>query len=187
MSKAQTFLFAIFTFGEVALGCNNGHADSTNSPAPPITTMPVTVSKDDAKFVADAVEGGMMEVQLGQLAQQKARSEAVKSFGSIMEKDHTSSGSRLKALAGEKSIVLAAAMSPDMQKKIDRLKNDDKSFDKDYIELMVDDHKEDIKEFGDELKKGSDADIRAFADSTLHMLHIHLDSAQSCQRQLEKI
>jgi putative membrane protein len=104
----------------------------------------------------------------------------------MMERDHTASGNRLKALAQEKSITLAAAMSPDMQKKIDKLRTDD-HFDKDYIDLMVEDHKGDINEFADESKKGSDADIRAFADSTLHMLHVHLDSAQSCHRQLKKM
>ncbi len=173
MKKPTNYILSLITssavvLGLITLGCNNGQPDSTvaakdtnaakidsaNSPAPPVTTMPATVSKDDAKFVVDAVQGGIMEVQLGQLAQQKARSASVKSFGSMMERDHTSSGNHLKALAEEKSITLAGAMSPDMQKKIEKLKHDDKNFDKDYIELMVDDHKEDIKEFDNESKKG---------------------------------
>jgi putative membrane protein len=200
MKKPFGQILCAIILGSLFLGCNNGQTDSTtaakdtnaakidsaNSPAPPVTTMPATVSKDDAKFVVDAVEGGMMEVQLGQLAQQKAGLASVKSFGSMMERDHTASGNRLKGLAEEKSITLAGAMAPGMQKKIDKLKNDDKNFDRDYIDLMVDDHMEDIMEFNIESKKGSDADIRAFADSTSHMLHIHLDSAQSCQNHLKK-
>lgn len=164
---------------------NNVKIDSANSPSPPTNAMPVTVSKDDSRFVVDAVEGGRMEVQLGQLARQKGSSQQVRGFGAMMERDHTRSGDRLKAIAEEKSITLAGAISPAMQKKIDDLKTD-KNFDKDYINLMMDDHKEDIKEFEEESKKGSDADIRAFADSTLHMLHIHLDSAESCYRMIGK-
>jgi putative membrane protein len=180
-------------------GCNNNPADSAqaakdsnsvkidsaNSPSPPVNTMPATVSKDDSRFVVDAVLGGMMEIQLGQLARQKGSSQQVRDFGAMMEGDHTRSGDRLKGIAEEKSITLAVALSPATQKKIDDLKTD-KNFDKDYISLMVDDHKDDIKEFEEESKKGSDADIRAFADSTLHMLHIHLDSAESCHRMIGK-
>ena len=47
-----------------------------------------TVSHGDKKFMHEAAAGGMMEVQLGQLAQQKAESQDVKDFGSRMATDH---------------------------------------------------------------------------------------------------
>jgi putative membrane protein len=53
--------------------------------------------------------------------------------------------------------------------------------------MMVDDHKKVIKSFEDESKNGQDADIRAFADSTLHTLQHHLDEAQKCEKMVGKM
>jgi len=61
-------------------------------------------------------------------------------------------------------------------------KKNGKDFDKAYINMMVDDHKKVISSFEDESKKGSDADIRAFADSTLHTLRHHLQEAEKCKK-----
>jgi putative membrane protein len=47
---------------------------------------------------------------------------------------------------------------------------------------MVDDHKKVISAFEDESKKGGDADIRAFADATLHTLRHHLQEAEKCKK-----
>jgi putative membrane protein len=100
-----------------------------------------------------------------------------------MEKDHTAAGDKLKALAQSKNITLPSALSTDSQKDVDDLqKKSGKDFDKAYISLMVDDHKKVISAFEDESKKGSDADIRAFADSTLHTLRHHLQEAEKCKK-----
>ena len=53
--------------------------------------------------------------------------------------------------------------------------------------MMVSDHKKVISAFEDESKNGSDADIRAFADSTLHTLHKHLDKAEKCEKMMSKM
>ncbi len=41
--------------------------------------------------------------------------------------------------------------------------------------------------FNDESKNGSDADIRAFANSTIHTLQHHLDEAEKCNRMMKKM
>ena len=163
---------------------NAAKMDSTGTDAAGKTSsMPASVSKDDADFAVKAADAGMTEVQLGQLAQQKGMAKDVKDFGAMMEKDHTAAGEKLKALAASKNITLPAAISPDMQKHVDDLQQKSgKDFDKAYINLMVDDHKKVISAFEDESKKGSDADIRAFADSTLHTLRHHLQEAEKCKK-----
>lgn len=188
------------SFALFVLSCNNSQQDATKdakdsnatkmdstgtdtSGAGRTSSMPASVSKDDADFAVKAADAGMTEVQLGQLAQQKGMAKDVKDFGAMMEKDHTAAGERLKALAASKNITLPAAISPDMQKHVDDLQQKTgKDFDKAYIDLMVDDHKKVINAFEDESKKGSDADIRAFADSTLHTLRHHLQEAEKCKK-----
>jgi len=105
-----------------------------------------------------------------------------------MVNDHTGAAEKLKAVAAKKNITLPADISSDMQQNIaDLQKKTGKDFDKAYIDMMVSDHKKVISAFEDELKNGSDADIRAFADSTLHTLHHHLDEAQKCQKMGSKM
>jgi putative membrane protein len=62
-----------------------------------------------------------------------------------------------------------------------------KEFDKAYIEQMISDHKKVISAFESEAKNGSDADIRGFADSTLHVLRHHLDEAEKCHKMMKSM
>ena len=134
----------------------------------------------DASFMKSAAEGGMSEVELGQLAQQKASNPAVKDFGAMMVKDHTAANDKLKALAASEQVTLPDSPSL-MQKasktKLNMLSGD--SFDKSYVKGMIDDHKEDIKEFQNEISEGKDPQARAFASATLPTLQMHLQKIQS--------
>jgi putative membrane protein len=134
----------------------------------------------DASFLKSAAEGGMSEVELGQLAQQKASSPAVKDFGAMMVKDHTAANNKLKALAASEQVSLPDGPSM-MQKaskaKLSMLSGD--SFDKAYVKDMIDDHKDDIKEFQKEISDGKDPQARAFASATLPTLQIHLQKIES--------
>ena len=146
------------------------------------TAMSASISDHDTKFAVDAANIGMMEIALGKVAQQNAKSKDVKDFGAMMVKDHTSAGDELKKIADAKHITLPTELSADDQKKIDDMKaTTGKSFDKSYIDMMVKGHKNAADEFQEEIKQGSDADLRAFATKTLDVIHAHLNAAQKCQ------
>jgi putative membrane protein len=66
------------------------------------------LSSDDRKFVMEAAHGGMMEVQLGRMAADKATNADVKQFGQRMVDDHSRANSELMALASQKGITLPA-------------------------------------------------------------------------------
>ncbi|MES1159871.1 MAG: DUF4142 domain-containing protein, partial [Bacteroidota bacterium] len=71
--------------------------------------------------MVEAAAGGMEEIQLGQLAQQKGLSQDVKAFGAMMERDHSKAGDRLTGLAKERNIMLPTTISPDGQKMAEDL------------------------------------------------------------------
>jgi putative membrane protein len=140
--------------------------------------LPVSVfavDNPDASFYKKAAEGGLAEVELGTLAQDKSPTPSVKEFGSMMIKDHSAANEKLKAIAEAKSIKLPTSPSVGQmatKTKLEVLSG--KSFDKSYIKGMVADHKEDIKEFQKEASEGQDAEAKAFAAATLPTLKAHL-------------
>lgn len=134
----------------------------------------------DAKFYRDAAEGGMAEVAMGNLAQQKAQGPSVKDFGAQMVKDHSAANEKLKTLAQSKNITLPAKPSVTEMAMKDKLQVlSGQSFDKSYIKGMIKDHEEDIAEFKKEAASGKDPDARAFASATLPTLEAHLKKIQA--------
>ena len=143
------------------------------------------VDKDDADFAVTAANGGMAEVQLGQLAQQKATSPDVKAFGAQMVTDHTKANEKLMALAKQKNITLPATIGPDQQKVMDDLtKRTGADFDKAYVKAMVKDHDKDVKLFSDESKNGKDADVKALAGATLPVLQMHQSMIKAIDKKM---
>lgn len=67
-------------------------------------TGPEQPNNADRVFVHAAAIGGMAEVELGELAEQKAQSQAVKEFGRRMVEDHGKANERLISIAKEAGI-----------------------------------------------------------------------------------
>jgi putative membrane protein len=143
------------------------------------------VDKDDADFAVKAANGGMAEVAMGKLAQQKGVSQEVKDFGAKMVTDHTKANDKMMALAKQKNITLPSAVSNDEQKKMDDMsKKTGKDFDKAYVKEMVDDHDKDVKDFEKEAKDGKDADVKAFAAATLPVLKMHQTMIKAIDKKM---
>jgi putative membrane protein len=141
------------------------------------TTASLALGDDnpDAAFYKKAAEGGLSEVALGKLAQDKSSTDSVKAFGAQMVMDHGAANDKLTALAAKKNVKLPS--SPSIGQMASKTKLEvltGGSFDKSYIKGMVKDHEEDIKEFQTEAHSGQDADAKAYAAATLPTLKSHL-------------
>ena len=136
----------------------------------------------DYKFVTEAAQGSMMEVQLGQLAQQKGASQAVRNFGQRMVTDHSKALEELKQITSQKGIALPAETKSEHSTIEHLQKASGKDFDKAYAEHMVKDHKKDIKEFQKAAKEATDPDVRAFAAKTLPILEAHMSMARDMEK-----
>jgi putative membrane protein len=133
----------------------------------------------DQKFAQNAAAGGLAEVQLGQLAADKATNDKVKQFGQRMVTDHTKANNELKALAAKKSITLPDSPKPKDKATFEKLsKMSGPAFDKAYMQDMVKDHQKDVAEFQKEASNGSDPDLKAWAATTLPVLQEHLKLAK---------
>ena len=145
------------------------------------------LSSDDTKFIKEAANGGMLEVELGKIALAKASSSKVKDFGKRMQEDHTKVNGDLKKLASEKGIQLPAQVEGKAKSTLERLsKLSGSEFDRAYMQAMVEDHKEDVTEFQNVANKAKDPDVKKFASDHLPTLKTHLDLAQTTASRLQK-
>jgi putative membrane protein len=136
-----------------------------------------TLSSSDVKFVQKAAGGGIGEVELGKLAQQKAVREETKQFATRMVEDHTKANDDLARVAQANSVNLPQEMDKDARKDMDKLqKLQGMDFDRAYMKHMVKDHKKDVREFRHEAKRGND--VGSFAQRTLPTLEEHLAMAE---------
>lgn len=142
--------------------------------------------EDDTEFAVEAADGGMLEVELGKLAQQKATSADVKKFAQMMVDDHTKANDELKALAAQKNISLPAALSDERRKKLDNFnEKSGADFDKDYMDLMVEEHEDDVEDFEEQAEKGNDAELKSWAAGKVTALRHHLEMAKTTQEAVK--
>jgi putative membrane protein len=144
------------------------------------------VPSADEQFLKDAAAGGMMEVELGKIAADKAVNDQVKAFGRQMQQDHGKANDELKTLAANKGVQIPAALAGKHKRTVDRLsKLSNAEFDRQYMRTMIDDHKEDLKAFQREADKGKDPDVKQFASKYVPMIQNHLEMAQATGKQLK--
>jgi putative membrane protein len=149
-------------------------------------TMPSPAFSDE-DFAKDAAQGGMAEVTLGQLAEDKGSSDVVKDFGKRMVEDHSKANDRLKEAAEHEKMKLPTQLSKRNQKAYDRLSElSGDAFDRAYARDMVRDHQNDIAAFKQEASSGQNAAIKNFALQTLPTLEDHLKMAREMEQTLGK-
>jgi putative membrane protein len=137
----------------------------------------------DAHFAKEAAQGGMAEVKLGQLAQEKGSNDSVKSFGKRMVDDHSKAGDKLKEVASRESITLPTDLSVKDQATYDRLsKLNGAAFDRAYARDMVKDHETDVAAFQREANAGRNDSLKSFASETLPTLQDHLQQAKEMMK-----
>jgi putative membrane protein len=163
------------------------------------------LSSSDRKFVMEAAHGGIMEVELGRLATQKAASDDVKQFGQRMVDDHSKANEELMTLASSKGIMLPkpgdlhmtggstgtdATHHGSTNKEHDKMMKEahkvmsklsalsGADFDREYMKMMVEDHTKDVGAFEKQSARGDDADLKAWAAAKLPTLREHLQLAR---------
>ncbi len=133
------------------------------------------------KFIKEAIQGNLAEIQVGQLAQEKGAIQGVRDFGATLVKDHQ--------MANEKATEVAQHMSvtpPDkpglkqrsVYEKLSRLSGP--KFDREFTKSMVKDHQEDIAKYQKE-SQSTDA-ASDYAKQTLPKLHEHLKMAEELEQ-----
>lgn len=174
------------TMSNTAMGNASGQMTSTGR----YSAMGVkqgSLHRKDMKFVMLANSSNMMELELSQMAVQKATNPAVKDFANMMVQHHTQAGQEMKQLLSAKGTIIPdTAMLSRHRTRMDLLQNaQGADFDRAYMRIMVDAHEEDVDEYEDETTDARDADIRAFAKKMLPTLRTHYTRAKEVRKQVK--
>ena len=168
----------------VAASAATAQATSTPSSAGTKASSGAALAAGDKAFVEKAAVGGMAEVEMGKMAQQKGSSDQVKQFGSRMVEDHSKANDELKQIASSKGITLPTALDAKHKSKMDKMhKLSGAQFDRAYMDDMVADHKQDVAEFRKQANSGKDSDLKSFAAKTLPTLEEHLKMARDLKER----
>jgi putative membrane protein len=187
VSYLATALMAAWMLQSCGGGTNTAKHDDAVDSAKAVNRETAPVDKESSDFAVKAADGGMMEVTLGKLAREKGVNPRVKEFGAMMVRDHSKVGDDLKAIAANKNITLPDSAGNDFQEHIrDMEKKSGKDFDKEYMDMMVKDHNEDVGMFEKAADNLSDPDLKTFASNTLPTLRAHLDSAKAVYDAIKK-
>jgi putative membrane protein len=189
-------VIAFLLFGFVISSCNSNYRDRDKDQTMKEDNKEIaedqnderledTGIKDDAEFAVDAADGGMLEVQLANVAMRNAASSEVKEFAQMILNDHSKANDELKSIAEKKNIVLPIALSDKSQEKLeDMSEKTGAEFDKAYCNYMVKEHKEDINEFEKQAEKGNDPELKSWAAEKLQTLERHLSVAESLDESI---
>lgn len=143
----------------------------------------------DRDFVVDMIAGSRVEVELGKLAQQKARHSQVKAFATQMVRDHQKAAAELKTVSTRANIDIPkidADMEPgkDLRDRLAKLSG--MEFDRQYMKAMVDDHEKALNEAEEKAEKADNDHVKQWAAKALPTLKKHLEQARHIRESLEK-
>jgi len=133
----------------------------------------------DKIFLRKAVEGGMAEIQLGQLAAQKSDSPDVKAFGEKMVADHAAINDQMKPIAESMGVRAPKGLNKVDQAELDKLNGlSGSDFDTEYLTYALKDHHNNMHDFRDAALNASDPALKeaaANAEKTImqHTMMVH--------------
>lgn len=131
--------------------------------SPPASNPTAATSAQDRQFLVQDAQGGLYEIAIARLAQQRSSRDDVKAYAARVVSDHTTYNEALQALARSKGIPLPTTMTAEDQAKLSRMESATGAFpDAMFIQEATRINDEDKKAAGEEKARTTDPDIRTF-------------------------
>jgi putative membrane protein len=147
--------------------------------ASPTMAPTAAIAPFDKEFLMNVARDNMAEIQLGNLATQKATNAAVKQFAQRVVTDHTQAGQRLGQLATALNLTLPQELTPEQRNDMSRLENTSgKDFDREFMKMMVEDHMKDTAAVDRAAMESTNADVKQFASQLAPVMREHLKLAR---------
>jgi putative membrane protein len=145
-----------------------------------LAAIPALAAAPDAKFAMQAAQGGMAEVQMGQLALSKSRNAVVRAFAQKMVTDHTANNAKLAAIMRSEGMSVPTTVDPASRAMMTKLQGlSGAAFNSAYMSGQVRGHQQMQILMQSEANGGKDARLVAYAKTTLTAVNQHLNMAKA--------
>jgi putative membrane protein len=174
------FMIAVLIVGSSCMV--NMSVAKTGTPVIELAGMKVTISDADINFMGEATEINLEEIRLSEVVKERSKNIEIRELGKKLTNQHYQSLLDLTALAARKNITIPTKLGDKENVDYEKLNHmSGVALDKEYIIMMVNEHKEAIALFEKVSKTGIDPDIKQWALATLPEMHTHLNYAVACQ------
>ena len=150
-------------------------------------TTATKMGVSDPLFAAAAGCGGLTELTISELGEQKATDPELKTFSQKMILEHTKMNGELAALAAKKQIALPKTLSPGAafcSQSLSGLSGEE--FDACYAKAQLTVHMEAVATFTAESERGQDPEMRALATKALPHIKDHLQMIKPIAMKYEE-
>ncbi|MHB8206872.1 DUF4142 domain-containing protein [Mucilaginibacter sp.] len=142
---------------------------------------------DDAgiSFIKNGLEGGMTEIAASKIALKNSQNPQVISLAQMMITDHSKANNVLDSIKDDKMLTEKDTISGEHKELLDSLQTKTgAAFDKAYVAMMIDGHKEAIDLFKD-ASDNKNQTIQDFARQALPTIEKHLEMAKDLNASLK--
>lgn len=143
------------------------------------------LADNGSRFIEKAAISNLAEIELADLAMERAKSQEVKRLATHIKTDHQQANQTLQPIAGQKGVALPTEADAKHRRQKERLaKLEGSEFDRAYVDAMVKEHQKDIKQF-EKQTQGDDPQLKQLAEQALPKLRQHLTHAKEIQKGLQ--
>jgi len=147
-----------------------------------MSLSPAAKADSPREFLRHAMQGDNSEIMLGGLAADRARSPAVRDFGQTLVSDHQQARNEVREVGRRFGVWPNRASSPQARDERNKLMDlRGREFDREFVRYMIDDHRNDIREFRDEAREDHGA-VSDLAQRQIPTMRKHLRMAIALER-----
>jgi putative membrane protein len=127
-----------------------------------------------------AAQSDMTEIKTSQLALNRSQNPKVLQYAREMIQAHTDSTNKLKPIAARLGLEMPKTLGAENQALVDRLiRLSSNQFDSAYTTGQAKAHAQTQAVYQNELQKGANSELKAFANEILPVVSMHLQMAKS--------
>jgi putative membrane protein len=139
----------------------------------------------DAEFIRDVGAGNTMQIQLAELARDKAKNSAVRNYAERELEDHTRLQRQWENMANNNGFPLKEGMGSNHREKVEQLrKANSNNFDRTYMTIMIQQHQDVVSYWQKEGRASKSPQVRALVSRGLSTIEQHLAEAKQVGRQV---
>lgn len=132
-----------------------------------------------AVFLRQAIMGNFSEVTLGRMIQNRGGTAQVRQFGAMLVRDHSNGLAQAQRIAARLRLRILPSLTPEARAETGRLRHlGGRAFDLEVRRYMIEDHRNDIRDFKAQARSGDRA-TAGYAAATVPVMRRHLLAAQA--------